>query len=249
MTVQEVSVEKTTDDDLARLISSGDDTPSPEKEKEADVEEKKKELPPDHAERSEFGRKANERLTKLEEGVNTILQRINDLSTSKKQDVVEEDIPEVITTPEDVRKVFKHDRENQIKVEREYAKNYNQTFRKLGEDDPDLQEDPKLYQEIYDRMFKDFNIARLDKYGSYLYGPDVDAEINYAKAKAAVLLKKVSPTKANVRGKKSELSADLGIESRQPPDESSVDIELDPLTIEFMASQGMKKEDLKGLKR
>ena len=222
---QDKSVGKTTDEELALSLEG----------KEATEEKGKKvTLPPDHVERSEFGRKANERLEKMEGRMELILSRLETLDSLQVQPKREtnNDFPDVVTTAEDVRKINRLDKQNEIEEQKQYSQNYLKTFRTLGG-----REDPEFYKEVFSEMLKNFDIRHSDD-------PIMDARINFSEAKIAVLSRKLPQGKTNLRDKKSTIPTDLGIESRSS-EITDEDISLDPLARDFAESVGMKKDSIR----
>ena len=185
-----------------------------------------------HEERSNLGRKVK----KLEETLaemNEALQELRGSRSATGTTTKTEDIPEYIATPDDVEKYLTARERRQLEEQKAYRGAYAKSFRKVGSEDPDL------YEEVFNEMFEHFNVVRTGN-------PEVDAELNYAKAKASVLAKKTSKPnpKANVKGGKSEVSTNLSVESRA--DETPLaDVQLDDFAKEFVAKTKMKTESVK----
>jgi hypothetical protein len=240
------------DDELAHALNESL-KPDQSIEKKETVIEEKKPLPSDHAERSEFGRKANERLQEISEtnksllaANQALLDRLDALESrlqkpEKREETVTDDEPEIISTAEDVRRVNQIDRRKRQELVSSWGKNYTSSFRQLGKSD-------ELYQEVYDEMMKNFNICRLtapeSEGGVPMYSPEVDAELNYEKAKNAILQRKYGQKKVPVRDKQDGIPTDLGVESKEITEEDTL-TKLDPLADDFVRSVGMSSKSIK----
>lgn len=209
------------------------ETSTPKEEKK---ELKAKEpVPEDHP--TKLGRRVSGLETTLAE-MNQKLDAFFSRSEIRDRETTKTDgeLPEIISTPEDVIKVNRFQRKKEQEEQEAYSRNYLNTFKSFGS------RDPEFYPEIYDEMVKNFNIRYSDD-------PRNDARVNYAEAKAAILSKKYAPLKPNVKDKKSEIPTDLGIESRETST-SSQTVHLDDLAQDFVKSTGMKEESIKeALKR
>jgi len=97
-------------------------------------------------------------------------------------------------------------------------------------------DNPTLHQEIFKEMMTNFNVRRSND-------PSLDADLNYTKAKSAVLAKKISASnpQPKVAGAKTTASTDLSIESRDIPPKGK-ELKLDPLAESFVRSTGMSEE-------
>ena len=186
----------------------------------------------EHDERSNLGRKVK----KLEETLVEMNEALQELRSSKQTaSAPQADLPEYISTPDDVEKYLTVRERKQKEEQVQYQGVYAKTFRSVGKEDPDI------YEEVFNEMFEHFNVVRT---GS----PEIDAELNYAKAKASVLSKKsATPAKAraNVKGGKTEVSTNLSVESRAD-DTPVADIQLDDFAKEFVTKTGMKQESIRG---
>jgi hypothetical protein len=181
-------------------------------------------------ERSNLGRKVK----KLEDTLEQMNEAIQEMRSQRQApQTAQEDLPEYISTPGDVEKYLTL-RERKQKEERDrYQSVYAKTFREVGK------EDPEMYEEIFNEMFEHFNVVKTGQ-------AEVDAELNYARAKASVFAKKTSQPKpkANVKGKEPAGSTNLSVDSRAETT-SGPEIELDDYAKEFMAKTGMKPESVK----
>ena len=88
-------------------------------------------------------------------------------------------------------------------------------------------------------MMTNFNVRRSND-------PSLDADLNYTKAKSAVLAKKISASgpKPNVKGGKDSASTDLSIESRDIA-VGAKEIKLDEFAESFRKSSGMSDESVR----
>jgi hypothetical protein len=216
-----------------------------ETEVEAKVEpEVKKELPSDQEERTRLGRhlkRLEERLDRdklerenLSQKFDEVLSRFDRPS---REEGVSEEVDEVIATAADVRRIARADR---IKEEQErardqgrYEENYIRTLRNFERDNP------TLHQEIFKEMMTNFNVRRSNS-------PSLDADLNYTKAKSAVLAKKISAVnpQPKVAGAKTTASTDLSIESRDIAT-GAKEIKLDEFAESFRKSSGMSDESVR----
>ena len=193
-------------------------------------EEEKKEVPEDHP--TKLGRRVKGLETTLAEMNQKLDAFLSRSEAHDKEPVKEnEDLPEIVSTPEDVFKVNRFLKKKEQEEQKIYSSNYLNIFRSLGS------RDQELYAEIYDEMIKNFNVRYSDD-------PQADARINYAEAKAALLSRKFAPLKPNVKGKKSGIPTDLGVESREEPSSTEA-IHLDDLAKDFVKSTGMKEESIR----
>lgn len=121
------------------------------------------------------------------------MAKLDQIATAKlpaeKQEQIE--MPEVITTPEDVKKVIQAEKEElkqaQIQYEQEYLAEIGKLAKTSGE---------SLHTEIIAEISA--NNFRND-FNNIIHGkPDIDAQINYANAKAHVFGKKIASSKPKV---------------------------------------------------
>lgn len=151
-----------------------------------------------HGESSRLGRKVKrmedtfaEAMTKIEALTNAIGR--SPIATPPVEQVpeVDDEMPEIITTPEDVQKVIDiRDRQKSRDAQKEKTAYF-------GRFESHKSEDPDMYDEVYQEMLKNHNVKTTGK-------PDIDADINYLKAKNAILsnkLAKESKPKPNALGK------------------------------------------------
>jgi len=184
-----------------------------------------------HEERSNLGRKVK----KLEDTISELTDIIQELRASRQTvNAPQADMPEYISTPDDVERVLTARERKQKEEQARYQGAYAKTFRGLGKNESD-------YEEVFNEMFEHFNEVRTGD-------PEVDAELNYAKAKASLLSKKLAgpakAPKANVKGSKTEVSTNLSVESRAD-DTPGADVQLDEFAKEFVAKTKMNNESVK----
>lgn len=195
--------------------------------------QKKTETPEqlEQKERSNLGRKVK----KLEETLVEMNEALQELRTQRQiqnTTQTQSDLPEYVSTPDDVERILTS-REKRQKDERDrYQVSYSKTFRDVG------REDPELYEEVFNEMYSNFNIVRTGD-------ASIDAELNYAKAKASVLSKKTSQPKAkpNIKGSNQTASTNLSVDSRAEENSAS-DVQLDDFAKEFVSKTGMKTDSI-----
>ncbi len=203
-------------------------------EKKDEIKETKKELEDadDHAERSRLGRRLKrqeEQLSNLESKMDAFFTRMEGLQRQPAtQDINEEEL-----TDEDLRK-YNLARKKEKQAEERYSQNYTSNFRKIG-----IKDDADTMDDVWDEMYAHFNNVVTGD-------PSVDAEINYAKAKASLLTKKMATVKpkANVKSERSATSTNLNVQTHQEVKEDK-DVELDADAKEFVAKTGMKIESVR----
>lgn len=166
-----------------------------EQEEKEELDNEAEKLP--HGESSRLGRKVKrmedtfaEALAKIEALTNAIGQ--SNISRPVEQTPnVDDEMPEIITTPEDVQKVIDiRDRQKTMAAQKEKTAYF-------GRFESHKSEDPDLYDEVYEEMLKNYNVKITGK-------PEIDADLNYLKAKNAVFSRKltaVSKPKPNSLGK------------------------------------------------
>lgn len=148
----------------------------PPEEKPASAEAKGEETEEvlDHKESSRLGRKVKG----LESRLDQILARLEPKSAETHEQIEE---PDVITTPEDVRRVIQADVERSRTAKADYERTYLKQIDSLK-----TAEDDGLHDEIVAEMLKNHNVMYDIK------NPSADARVNYAEAKASVLTNRYS---------------------------------------------------------
>lgn len=238
---EEEKVSNSQDDlGLAYEETFGEEEPKTSTSEEKEKEEKKEVKEPvseDHP--TKLGRRVKgleTTLSEMNQKLDAFFSRSESRDRETAKTVTNDELPEIISTPDDVVKVNRFMKKKEQEDQEVYTKNYLNNFKSLGS------RDSELYPEIYDEMIKNFNVRYSDN-------PQNDARVNYAEAKAAILSQKYAPTKPNVRGKKGEIPTDLGIESRETVT-SSESVHLDDMAMDFAKSTGMKEESIReALKR
>ena len=242
---EEEKVSNQDDLDLAYEETFGGEehkTSTPEKEKK--IETPKEPVSEDHP--TKLGRRVKgleTTLSEMNQKLDAFLSRSDSRDRERETVKSNEELPEIISTPEDVIKVNRYmkkkDQEEEVKDRENFSRNYLSSFKSLGSQKT---EDTELYPEIYDEMIKNFNVRYSDN-------PQADARVNYAEAKAALLSRKYAPKKPNVKAGKGGIHTDLGIESRETSISSEA-VHLDDLAQDFAKSTGMKEESIReALKR
>ncbi len=189
----------------------------------------------DQHDRTRLGR----RLKRVEEGLakldrlGELLERMERPTSRKETETSESEIPEVITTAEDVRKVNRFEKQNIKKRDGDYQTAYIKHIHSLEtEDDP-------IHEEVIKELFtitSPFNVRRGDDDDPDTWNPRHDAEVNYYKAKVSVLAKKVgtpSKPKPNVKGERPLVSADVSTELTMK-ERSPKEVKLDPYAQEYL---------------
>ena len=242
-----VKSEKVTDADLeAALEGKGEEGKQVElqeiqKEVKKEIKEVKEELRDKDgltpAERSNMGR----RLKKLEEMNEAVLSTLNELkeqmrSTPERQadSGAKKGLPEYISTPQDVLAIEDWVEEQ----EGNYAKDYMKTINQLSKKNPDE------HEEIFKEMFDNFNVRRGKRRDPNTWNPYMDAQLNYAEARAAYYAKKLATAKPklNVKGKETSVPTNLTVESEGAEEEAGKAVELDDFSMSFLKSQGKDSE-------
>src|SRR3972149_3260591 len=145
----------------------------------------------DHAEKTRLGRKVK----KLEEGMVTkaefsqLKNNLDSFMTKPAEQVKAEqfDMPEYVATPDDVEKVIQVREARQRNEQETYQKAYVSQMVSMSTGN-------EQHDEVVKEMMANFNIRRTGN-------PQIDAELNYAKAQAAVLSRGATKT-VPVKGEK-----------------------------------------------
>jgi len=248
---KEPVTEPVTDEALESALEQPEVVVEPELEPEVKVEpEVKKELPSDQEERTRLGRhlkRLEERLDRDKLERENLSQRFDEIISRFDRPVrgedTSEDADEVIATAADVRRIARADRikeeQESIKEQAKYEQGYVSTLSTLRPKDSSNFEIHKEIIDLMDKEWKIFGMRRSNR-------PDLDAELNYSKAKAAILSKKISASgpKPNVKGGKDTASTDLSIESRDIA-VGVKEIKLDEFAESFRKSSGMSDESVR----
>lgn len=189
----------------------------------------------DHATKTRLGRKVK----KLEEVMvtksefNQLMTKLDTFMTRPSEQQVSTpliDMPEYVATPDDVEKVIQA-RENRIRSEQDtYQKAYVSTMVSMGQGND-------THDEIVKEMMTNFNVRRTGN-------PQIDAELNYAKAQAAVLSRQTTKT-VPVKGDKP-----IGTGVTHGVTNTQTKVTLPKLTpeaenfVSYMKRQGMSDESI-----
>ena len=155
-----------------------DPTPEPTPEPEPEGEPEGDKLP--HGESSRLGRKVK----RMEDTFAEAMAKLDALTeaigkTSIVAAPVEDEMPEIIATPDDVQKVIDiRDRQRAQQAQKEKTAYFNRFKSHQSED-------PELYADIYEEMLKNHNEKNTGR-------PEIDADINYLKAKNAIFSRKLA---------------------------------------------------------
>ena len=217
-----------------------------EEKVEKKVEPKKEDIdePEDQSERSRLGRRVKRMEDNISTFQSTILSKLDSIVDRQvpKYEAIQresstsstmEDVPEYISTYDDLRKAYRKLKEEDINEQVGYEKGYFTKLNQLRNDNVD----PDFHQEIIDEMMKNFNVKHTGK-------PDFDADLNYTKAHSALLRKKVGVIKPKVKGERSTSSTNLSVESRETS-ETEPEPQLDEFAKEFVSKVGMKTDKVK----
>lgn len=180
-TVTEEKKTESVEDKKPEETASKAETPPEEKPASEEKPPVEEEETIDHKEASKLGRKYKG----LEHKVDQILARL-DQQPQVTEKPEEEEMPEVVTTPEDVERVIQAREQKSQQAKVEYERNYLKQVDSLKTANEDL------HDEIVAEMIQNFNVMHDPK------NPFADARVNYAEAKSAVLTKKYTSTKPKV---------------------------------------------------
>lgn len=200
------------------------------------------EEPIDQGERSKMGR----RVKRMEDMLTQVISKLDsfnypvDRETRKNVGNVEEnpdDLPEVISTPQDVERVLSIRERKRLEDQQKYERGYVSTLGKLGS------ANSEIHEEVLDLMEKEWKIFGRRRSDN----PELDAELNYSKAEGAILKRKMaSPRpKPNVKGEKSTVSTNLSVSSSEESSSSTGLPPLDEFAADFVKKTGMKEESVR----
>lgn len=189
----------------------------------------------DHVTKTRLGRKVK----KLEEVMvtksefNQLMTKLDSFMTRPSEQQVSTpqiDMPEYVATPDDVEKVIQA-REARIRSEQDtYQKAYVSQMVSMGQGN-------NAHDEVVKEMMTNFNVRRTGN-------PQIDAELNYAKAQAAVLSRQTTKT-VPVKGDKA-----VGTGVTHGVTNTQTKVSLPKLTPEaenfvaYMKRQGMTDESI-----
>jgi hypothetical protein len=149
---------------------------------------------------------------------------------AQSQGTQQSDIPEYITTADDVEKILSH-REQKIQAEQQkYESEYKFQLNQFSGEET-------LHQEIVNEMMANFNVKRTSM-------GRIDAEINYNKAKASLLSKKMASPRPNVKSENSTATA-LGVSGKSDVSTPKTPVKLDPVAEKFAKYMGMTDDQIR----
>lgn len=232
---QPVAGKPVTDADLDSALN-------PKQDEVTDVGQPK-EIPPhdagipledEHSERSRLGRQVK----KLKEQVDMLLsatQREREPAPSFTPPPAE-DMPEFISTPEDVEKVLIAREKRSIHMRNAYTNAYVKQLERLGE------VNNELHEEVLKEMSENPNFNSMETKNPY-----IDARINYAEAKAAILAKKSALPVHNVSSDRagSFVPSGVSVTNRNQVIKTGDTIKLTPEAEEFRREMGMTDEEVR----
>jgi len=202
------------------------------------VEQPPVEKPIDQAESSRLGRKVKG----LEDQLQNLMSKMDTYFAPKEGLASQQDseLPEIIQTPDDVRKVMQAEEQRKQNFVNQYRSGYARKILDLGNGE-DI--DKETHDEIVNEMMipnSPFNKILSDN-------PLADAEINYAKAMRAVLSKKYSKPKGPVIPGRAETpvaatGVTIGTRTATP---SINPIQLDEASQDFVKKLGLNEEFVK----
>ena len=230
-----VTDDKVTDEALTAALEGKETSESEVTAKAAEAESEGQDgQDEDHAEKTLLGRKVK----KLEEGMVTkaefsqLMNKLDSFMTKPAEQVKVEqfDMPEYVATPDDVEKVIQVREARQRNEQETYQKAYVSQMVSMSTGN-------EQHDEVVKEMMANFNIRRTGN-------PQIDAELNYAKAQAAVLSRGVTKAVPVKGDKAAATGVTHGNTNTQPK------IVLPKLTPEaenfvaYMRRQGMSDESI-----
>jgi len=155
------------------------------------------------------------------------------IQSAKEQGI----IPDIITTPEDIIRTNNFVNSVNQHMQQRYAQGY------LGETSR-LQTAGKVTDTLHDEIMAELKSTTSPFNTQHTGNPTIDARINYAEAKAAILAKQVATPKTVFKGKGAETATGVTASTRT---DSKVDDmpTLDEKANEFIRLTGMKPESVK----
>jgi hypothetical protein len=192
----------------------------------------------EHKERSRLGRKlarVEEELLEQRKQTNELMEILRGQFVKKEE--VKPNFPEYITTPQELEQYLSYRDEEKLKKTQEYHSGYRKTVFGFKGNDPEVHGD--ILKEM-DANFKDILTGN----------PNLDAEINYSKAKAAYYAKLASSRKIGkeipLNRNKEEVATGLSGTSRVTMKETVLP-KLDPVAqeyVDYLRSKGKKEEEI-----
>jgi hypothetical protein len=195
----------------------------------------KTEVPEDHP--TKLGR----RVSKMEESLNTILDRFDLLLTQQQRveptrtQSVDDDDPEIQRIEE---RLAKRNREKELREQEQNSQYVNRYLRAVKSGTGDVDE------ELHEAIVKELTEINPLLYKKHTGDPAADGRINYGLAEAKLLRQQRTAAKGapNVKGDKKNAPTDLSSTSRLGEQPKKV-IELDPYAKKFVKSLGLAEDD------
>ncbi len=231
----ELAGSKTTDDDLANALGDL----GIEAEKKGDEKGKQEQPPretPEQAEKKELGRLRKrledkfDDLDRKSQHLDNLISRLEARTTPT--DARNNDVPEIISTAGDVEKVLEIRDRKLVEADQTYQREYVNTFSRFKKDDAD-------FDDVWKEMVTNFNVRRGNEKNPNTWNPSADAEINYLKAKNAVLSKKMAGVKGkpNLKEEKIETATSIDVTSRDSSSRGK-EVSLDQQSLDFLKAVG-----------
>jgi hypothetical protein len=223
---EEVSEEETTEEETSEETEV-------ETEEESTEEEAETEEPESPAERSRLGRKVKNLETQLQ----TALDQIKSLTTAKPATEEEETLDEDdFVKASDIPKLIEKEREKEQSEKTAYQASYLNKILEIGNNEG---MDEALQDEIFEEMQSNFNQI-------HGHGAEVDSEINFRKAQAAIATKKmgeIGKPKNPLKGGKSKVATGVGGGTETEVKPAKPAVKLDAHAAEFIKDSGLSIEE------
>ncbi len=210
----------------------------PKPVEEVMVEQSPIEKPIDQAESSRLGRKVKG----LEDQLQNLMSKMDTYFAPKEGLAPQQDVelPEIIQTPDDVRRVMQAEEQRKQNFVNQYRSGYARKILDLGNGED-------IDKETHDAIVEEMMIPNSPFNNILSDNPLADAEINYAKAMRAVLSKKYSKPKEPIIPGRAEtpvgaLGVTVGTKTAQPTINS---VQLDEASQDFVKKLGLNEEFVK----
>jgi hypothetical protein len=248
-----VTADAVTDESLS---AAWEGTPTEEKAAEAPKEEVEKEAalakeepaaetPPaeeqqasEAAEAEKLTQQESSRLGRKVHGINERIKQLEAQISAMNEHNAKNPVqmPEVVTTPEDIEKVLYLKAQREQQATAEYQRDYLTTVQGLSDNNKDI------HDEVFAEMMQNHNVR---------YSPNgfADARINYAEAKAAVLARKLktAPTLPKREVSKTAPVQPAASSTKAASKVASVPKNLDPVAqdyVNWLRRQGVSEDEI-----
>lgn len=236
--VEDQSAEGDEEEQEGEVVEEGEEGEQAQESEEGDLPSE----PTDNAERSALGRKVaaqGETLARIEQ---TLAEMVGNQRQPVEEpiedglDDLDDDTP---LTKREVERLLENRERKRKDADTKYQNGYRNTLAHLGQG-----QDPELHAVIVEKMMNDYNIKHSDN-------PVVDAQLNYANARADVFAglaaKKASPFPK--KGEKEQGSQHLGGPSGNPQGQprAKKKMKLDPHAQAYLDSLRMSDKDKEAL--